>query len=74
MSTKLIAFITRCPQCGFKIVCPDEYGDYNEFVVKDGVKTRVTEDRRFDPDWMLDQHRRRKHRKPHNTNERKNNG
>lgn len=56
-----IGYRTRCPICGVPLVTIDAYGDYNVFVKRDGKTVRKTEDRPFDPDWVIGQHVRKNH-------------
>lgn len=51
-----IGYRTRCPLCGTQLVAIDEYGDYNVFVKRDGKMVRKSNDRLFDPDWIIERH------------------
>ncbi len=56
-----IGYLTRCPVCGTRLIAVDDYGDYNVFVTKNGQRVRKTEDRWFDPDWVINRHIRSAH-------------
>lgn len=56
-----IGYKTRCHLCGQRFTTVDDYGDYNVFVKRDGNLVRKTEDRWFDPDWVLQRHIRLTH-------------
>jgi hypothetical protein len=55
------AYVTRCPICGCQLIAVDEYGDYNVMVKRDGKMVRKSENRWFDPDWIIERHIRVSH-------------
>lgn len=56
-----IGYRTRCPLCGKRLTTVDEYGDYNVFVRREGQMVRKSNDRLFDPDWIIARHIRQNH-------------
>lgn len=52
---------TRCYVCFTPLFAVDDYGDYNKWIEKNGKRVRKTDDRWFDPDWVIQNHIRKSH-------------
>lgn len=46
-----IGYVTRCPRCGQRLTTVDDYGDPK------------SDDRWFDPDWVIERHIAKAHKK-----------